>query len=122
VTTGCSRRRVAPATLNCTSSRSAGRSQARRQPARSRARTLDGELALRLSTQACDTQLNYQPADLTACQGKSHLLHLSWARATECTPPAAGLPWSRAGRRQAALTAPLVRTLRRNWESEKDSS
>jgi hypothetical protein len=64
VKTGCARRRVAPATLNCCSSRSAGRSQARRQPARSRARTLDGKLARRLSTQGSDTQLNYQPADL----------------------------------------------------------
>jgi hypothetical protein len=50
VNTGCATQQVAPATLNCTSSRSVGRSQARRQPARSRARTLDGELARRLST------------------------------------------------------------------------
>jgi hypothetical protein len=40
---GCARQPVAPATLNCSSSRSAGRSQARRQPARSRARTLCAE-------------------------------------------------------------------------------
>ena len=58
--TGCIQLQVAPATLNCTSSRSAGRSQARRQPARSRARTLDGELARRLSTLHSDIQLNYQ--------------------------------------------------------------
>jgi hypothetical protein len=72
VTTGCATQRVAPATLNCSSSRSAGRSQVRRQPARSRARTLDGELARRLSTKHSDTQLNYQPADLTDCQRKFH--------------------------------------------------
>ena len=62
--TGCATQQVAPATLNCTSSRSAGRSQARRQPAHSGARTLDGELARRLSTQYSDTQLNCQPGGL----------------------------------------------------------
>ena len=60
MTTGCFQQQVAPATLKCTSSRSAGRSQGRRQPA-GFAHTLDGELARRLSTQRSDTQLNYQP-------------------------------------------------------------
>ena len=40
--TGCVIQQVASATLNCICSWSAGRSQARRQPARSRVRTLDG--------------------------------------------------------------------------------
>lgn len=62
--TGCIQLQVAPATRNRISSRSAGRSPARRQPARSRARTLDGELARRLSTQHSDIQLNYQPREL----------------------------------------------------------
>ena len=75
MTTGCIRLQVAPATLNCASSRSACRSQGRRQPACS-TRTLDGELARRLSTQCSDTQLNYQPADLTVCQTKLQLLQL----------------------------------------------
>ena len=61
---GCIQLQVAPATLNCVSSRSAGRSQGRRQPARSSARTLDGALVRRLSTQYSDTQLNYQPRGL----------------------------------------------------------
>jgi hypothetical protein len=64
VNTGCATQQVAPATLNCTSSWSAGRSQARRQPARSRARTLDGELARMPSPQQSDTLLNYQPRGL----------------------------------------------------------
>ena len=76
MTTGRIRVQVAPATLNCPSGRSANRSQGRRQPAR-RTRTLDGELARRLSTQRSDTQLNYQPADLTACQTKFQLLQIS---------------------------------------------
>ena len=62
--TGCARLQVAPATLSCTSSRSAGRSQWAAEPARASARTLDGEPARRLSTLHSDTQLNYQPADL----------------------------------------------------------
>jgi len=61
---GCAPQQDAPAALNCTSSRSVGRSQARRQPARAGVRTLDGELTRRLSTQRSDTQLNYQPARL----------------------------------------------------------
>jgi len=64
VKTGCARLQVAPATLSCTSSRSAGRSQWAAEPARASARTLDGEPARRLSTLHSDTQLNYQPADL----------------------------------------------------------
>lgn len=61
--TGGVQLQVAPATHNCTSSRSAGRSQGRRQPA-CFTPTLDGELVRRLSTQRSDTELNYQPADL----------------------------------------------------------
>src|SRR5947208_9533272 len=64
VNTGCATQQVAPATLNCNSSRSAGRGQARRQLARSRACTLDGELARRLSKQYSNTQLNYQLSGL----------------------------------------------------------
>jgi hypothetical protein len=79
VNTGGATQRVAPATLNCTSSRSAGRSQARRQPARSRARTLDGELARRLSTKYSDTQLNYQPRGLNCLSDEvppfTHYVH-----------------------------------------------
>jgi hypothetical protein len=74
VMTGCMRLQVAPATPNCTSSQSAGRSQGRRQPACSRARTLDGELARRLSTQRSDTSLLLRNPGLTACQVKFQLL------------------------------------------------
>ena len=77
MTTGSIRLQVAPATLNCTSSRSAGRSQARRQPARSRACTLDGELARRLSTQYSNTQLNYQLSGPNCLSDEVHLLQSS---------------------------------------------
>ena len=55
--TGCATQQVAPATLNCTSSRSAGRSQARRQPARSRARTLCAEHVRQLAGESPRTNL-----------------------------------------------------------------
>ena len=61
--TGCVIQQVASATLNCICSWSAGRSQARRQPACSRVRTVDGEVARKLSPHS-DTQLNYQPRGL----------------------------------------------------------
>jgi hypothetical protein len=63
VKTGCARLWVAPATLNCTSSRSVGRSQWA-EPARTSARTIDGEPARRLSTLHSDIRLNYQTRGL----------------------------------------------------------
>ena len=75
--TGCARQQVAPATLNCTSSRSVGRSQARRQPALSRARTLDGDLARGYQHNIRTLYLTVNPADLTACQSKSNPLQVN---------------------------------------------
>ena len=75
--TGCVRLQVAPATSNCISSRSAGRSQGQRSWRAVSTRTLDGELALRLSTIHSDTQhITISTADLTACQRKFHFLQL----------------------------------------------
>jgi hypothetical protein len=54
---GCFRRPVAPATLNCSSSRSAGRSQARRQPARLSAPTLCAEHVRQLAGESPRTNL-----------------------------------------------------------------
>ena len=74
---GCTRRRVAPATLNCCSSRSAGRSQGRR----SRRASARGPLTAswRGGYQRCirTFDLTIKPADLTACQSKFHLLHIT---------------------------------------------
>ena len=61
---GCARLQVAPATLNCTSSRNAGRSQWRRSRRALSARTIDGELARRLSNLHPDIRLNYQTRGL----------------------------------------------------------
>jgi hypothetical protein len=55
------RRRSQRDGFNRSSSRSAGSQSRAAEPARPSARTIDGELARRLSTQYSGTQLNYQP-------------------------------------------------------------
>jgi hypothetical protein len=64
VRSGCARLQVAPATHNCGSSRSAGSQSMAAEPARLSARTIDGELARRLSTLHSDTGLHYQTRGL----------------------------------------------------------
>jgi hypothetical protein len=64
VKTGCARQRVAPATLNCGSSRSVGPPSMAAEPAHVSARTIDGGPARRLSTLHSDIRLNCQPRGL----------------------------------------------------------
>jgi Phage integrase family len=82
VKTGCARLQVAPATLNCISSRSAGRSQWRRSWRALSARTIDRELARRLSRLDSDTRLNYLARGLTCLsdQVPAFTIHITDAK------------------------------------------
>ena len=73
--TGCARLRVAPATLNCGFSRSAGRSQGRHQPARRARAPLTASWRCGYLGYVRTLNLTISPADLTDCQNKFQLLH-----------------------------------------------